>query len=193
MLIAALAALTALAGAATAGASSKDVIKDCYEDGKIDGHYSKEELKQAEEDIPSDVDEYSDCRAVIRAARSRGNKGSGGGTGGLPGGGYRSPGAGGDPSLSTDSGAIAGTKGDLDSLASATRDRNRAAPKVPVAGQPISPASGVTEVATAANGLPTPLIAALIALAAMCLVGVVFATWRRWPQLRRGPLRFPRR
>lgn len=188
-----IAALAALAVPASAVADSDEVIKDCYEDGKLDRSYSREDLKQAEEDLPSDVDEYSDCRAVIRAARARGNKGGGGGTGGVPGGGYQSPGAGGDPALSTDSGAIAGSREDLDAYANATRDRDRAAPKVPVAGQPLSPAAGVVDVAESTNDMPTPLLAALIAVAAMGAALAAFASWRRWPQLRRVPLRIFRR
>jgi hypothetical protein len=50
---------------------SDDVVRDCYEDGKLDGRYTREELAEADEDMPSDVDEYSDCRAVIASARGR--------------------------------------------------------------------------------------------------------------------------
>lgn len=185
-------ALAALAVPASASADYRDVIKDCYEDGKLDGSYSREDLKQAERNVPSDVDEYSDCRAVIRAARARGNKGGRGGTGGVPGGGYDSPGAGGDPALSTDSGAIAGSREDLDAYNNATRDRDRSPPKVPVAGQPLQPAAGVA-VADSANDMPTPLLAALIAVATMGAALAAFAGWRRWPQLRRVPLRIFRR
>ena len=191
------AAVTALAAGVPAGASaadrSKEVIKDCYQDGKLDGNYSRKDLKNAERKLPSDVDEYSDCRAVIQAAQRRGKNGGGGGTGGVPGGGYRSPGATGDPALSTNSGAIAGTKEDLDKLNATTRDRRRAAPKVPVAGRPVAPAARAADVAEAANGLPDALVAALIAVGALCVAGTAFATWRRLPQLRRAPARLLRR
>jgi hypothetical protein len=50
---------------------SEDVVRDCYEDGKLDGRYTREELRIAERDMPSDVDEYSDCRSVIVSARGR--------------------------------------------------------------------------------------------------------------------------
>jgi hypothetical protein len=66
---AALVAVAALTVPAAAAASSDDVIKDCYEDGKLDRNYSRKDLKEAERNMPSDVDEYSDCRAVIRAAQ----------------------------------------------------------------------------------------------------------------------------
>lgn len=50
---------------------SDDVVRDCYEDGKLNGRYTREELAKAEKDMPSDVDEYSDCRSVIASARGR--------------------------------------------------------------------------------------------------------------------------
>lgn len=175
---------------------SDEIIRDCYQDGKLDGKYSKGDLKEAEDDLPSDVDEYSDCRAVIGAARDRPNNGGGGGTGGVPGGGFRGGGtAGGDPSLSTDSGAIAGSREDLDALNSITGNRDGDEPKVAVgSGQPITPAAGAASVGESANDMPTPLLAALIALGALGALGAVVAAWRRRPQrLRRGPLRLRRR
>ncbi|HEX8064941.1 MAG TPA: hypothetical protein VF520_00290 [Thermoleophilaceae bacterium] len=187
-----LAAMASLAVPAPAAASSKDVIKDCYEDGKLDGSYSRQDLKEAEEDLPSDVDEYSDCRSVIRAARARGKSGSGGGTGGVPGGGYGG-GPGGDPSLTTKSGAIASSREDFDALDRQTKGfRGAAAPRVPVAGQPITPAAGAADVGRAANGLPTSLLAALAAVAAMCVAGTALALSRRRPRLRRVSLRLRR-
>ena len=185
----------ALAVAAPALADSDDVIRDCYDDGKLDGSYTQEELDDAEDDLPSDVDEYSDCRQVIASAKARGGRGKRGGTGGVPGAGFRGGGtAGGDPSLSTDSGAIAGSREDLNELNDLTGTRADEEPKVPVgSGQPIQPAAGATSVGESANDMPTPLLAALIATAALGALGALFAAWRRRPQaLRRGPLS-PRR
>ena len=185
----------ALAVAAPALADSDDVIRDCYDDGKLDGSYTQEELDDAEDDLPSDVDEYSDCRQVIASAKARGGKGKRGGTGGVPGAGFRGGGtAGGDPALSTDSGAIAGSREDLNELNNLTGNRVDDEPKVPVgSGQPIQPAAGATSVGDSANDMPTPLLAALIATAALGALGALFAAWRRRPQaLRRGPLS-PRR
>lgn len=182
----------ALAVAAPALADSEDVIRDCYDDGKLDGSYSQEELDEAEDDLPSDVDEYSDCRSVIASARARGGKGKRGGTGGVPGGGFRGGGtAGGDPALSTDSGAIAGSREDLDELNTITGNRDTDEPNVPIgSGQPIQPAAGATSVGESANDMPTPLLAALIAMAALGTLGALTTFWRRRPQLlRRGPLR----
>src|SRR4029078_3932906 len=51
--------------------SAKDVIKDCSEDGILNGHYSHSELAKALQQLPSDLAEYTDCRAVIRSAELR--------------------------------------------------------------------------------------------------------------------------
>ena len=187
-----LAALACALGVpAPALADSDEVIRDCYDDGKLDGSYSPEELKEAEDDLPSDIDEYSDCRSAIAAARERGGRGPRGGTGGVPGGGFRAGGtAGGDPSLSTKSGAIAGSREDLDTLNALTGDRDRKSPRVPVSAPPITPAAGAASVGESANDMPRALLAALIAMGALGALGGVTAAWRRRPQLlRRGSLR----
>jgi hypothetical protein len=65
-------ALVALALAIVAPAahgSAQDVIRDCSEDGILNGHYSHSELTKALNQLPSDIDEYTDCRAVIRSAQ----------------------------------------------------------------------------------------------------------------------------
>lgn len=177
---------------ALADDKSDEIIQDCYEDGKLDGEYTNEELDNAEGDMPSDVDEYSDCRAVINGAKDRGGRGKRGGTGGVPGGGFRGGGtAGGDPALSTPSGALAGSREDLDALNALTgrSGEDDFEPKVPVNGQPIVPAAGAASVGESANDIPEPLLAALIAVAALGALGGLFAAWRRRPQLlRRGPL-----
>jgi hypothetical protein len=63
----------ALAGAVApaASGSAKGVIRDCSEDGVLNGHYSHTDLTKALDQLPSDLDEYTDCRAVIRSAQLR--------------------------------------------------------------------------------------------------------------------------
>src|SRR3954452_25351208 len=79
-----------LVPAATALASGGKVVRDCTDDGVLQGHYSQKDLREALNSIPSDVDEYTNCRDVIRRAAfggAGGKGGSGGGTGGgAPGG-----------------------------------------------------------------------------------------------------------
>ena len=66
---------------ATALASSEQVLEDC-QDGRIDKKYSSKDLRDALEDMPADLDEYSSCREVIRSAQQgvRGGGGSGPGS-----------------------------------------------------------------------------------------------------------------
>jgi hypothetical protein len=49
--------------------SPMSVIRDCSEDGALNGKYSPSELDGALDQLPSDLDEYTDCRAVIRRAQ----------------------------------------------------------------------------------------------------------------------------
>ena len=85
--------LAALAIPSLANASGDDVIRDCAQDGDLDKEYSDEELKDAEENMPSYIDAYSVCRDVIRAAQAGGRGStdaeddSGGATAGGTGGG----------------------------------------------------------------------------------------------------------
>src|SRR2546428_13751774 len=73
-LSAALALVVSAVFAVPAFGSAKDVIRDCSEDGVLNGHYSHSELAKALAQLPSDIDEYTDCRAVIRSAELRSNK-----------------------------------------------------------------------------------------------------------------------
>jgi hypothetical protein len=63
--------LLLLAGALPQAAlgSAQSVIQDCSEDGVLNGHYSHGDLTKALDQLPSDLDEYTDCRAVIRSAQ----------------------------------------------------------------------------------------------------------------------------
>lgn len=63
---------------ATASASSYDILEDC-QDGRLDKSYSPSDLREALRDLPVDLDEYSNCREVIRSAQQgvRGPGGSG--------------------------------------------------------------------------------------------------------------------
>jgi hypothetical protein len=61
--------LVAMCHAVPASASAGSVIRDCSEDGILNVKYSQSELDGALEQLPSDLDEYTDCRAVIRRAQ----------------------------------------------------------------------------------------------------------------------------
>lgn len=53
-----------------ASANYRDLLLDaCGRDGKVNGTYSQEDYRKALANIPADADQYSDCRAIIRAAQ----------------------------------------------------------------------------------------------------------------------------
>jgi hypothetical protein len=180
-----LVALIALALPANASANPTDrrIIGDCADDGRVDGHYGPGALNHASHHIPTDVDEYTDCRSAIDAALARGRSGGNG------------PPASTNPALKTASGAFAGSQSDLAAYkAQARRAAKGGSPSVNLAGQNVAPVTGgLARFTTAANDLPLPLTIALAAVAALCAAGMLAVAWRRWPQIKRAPLRLRRR
>lgn len=183
-----LAALALLAFPAPAGATPFQVIKDCNEDGQLDRKYSNEELTKALDNLPSDIDEYSDCRDVISAAITGGsdrgeNRGAGSGGDG-------SGGAGGGsaaPITPEEQAARAQDQADLQALT--TPDGRDKPPAVEVGGETVKPGSdGLFDLASESNSIPGPLLATLIALGILALVGGVVALRGRVPALAQLPL-----
>jgi hypothetical protein len=202
-----------LALPAFASASGQDVIRDCFDDGHIDGDYSQEEYQEAADNLPGDVDQYSDCRDVIaqgQAGGSRGNSGSGGGgndsSGGGSGGGSSSGSGGsgesnsgssdrrggspkpneGNPALETRSGAYASTEADKAAYEAA---KARAAQGGDADGLPI-PAAGEFSPAKA-NALPLPVVLALAAVGLLIAATSALVARKRLPALNRViPSRF---
>src|SRR4051794_27221702 len=81
--------LTAAVWPALAGPREK-LLQDC-QNGRLTGDYTAKELRDARNPIPTDIDQYSDCRDVLSrtlaAKAGGGGGGGGGGTGGGAGGG----------------------------------------------------------------------------------------------------------
>ena len=176
-----------LATPATAQASPQGVIVDCAKDGKLDHHYSLSDLKQAEKDLPSDVDEYTNCRDVINQAevQASGSAHKGSSKGAVSGAG---PSGGG--------GGTAGpSEADAKALAKATsRAAGGSAPTLSLGGQEVHPGSpGVFKTASAANTLPTPVLAALIAVGVLTAAAGTLAFRRRFPEVVGAALRIFRR
>ena len=165
-------ALLALAVPAAALASGDEVIRDCADDGVIDGDYSDRELREAERELPSDIDEYTDCREAIRA-----ELGSDRGSGGTPGGGRNSA----DPGLVTDEGAVAGTREDRDALDDLTGSRGDDRPSIDVGGTQVTPGQGgkLLGAAQAGGDLPGSLLSALILLVLCAAAGTALMIRRR--------------
>jgi hypothetical protein len=170
---------------AIAQASPEQVIRDCAKDGKLDQHYSLSDLKKAEKKLPTDVDEYTNCRDVINQAEVQGSGGNnqggshGGGSGGSGGGG-----SGSGPSASAS---------DVNALNHA-KDTGGQAPSLTLHGEKVIPGSGgVFKTAGAANDLPTPVLLALIALGALTVAAALVALRRRFPEVFGAALRILRR
>ena len=179
---------------ALAQASGDEVIRDCNEDGVIDGNYSQGELRDAEENLPSDIDQYGDCRDLINQAQADGTRGGAGGAGGggLDAVGSRRGGSAkprnGDPALETRSGAYAANLEDKSAYEKALADAERggALPN----GLAI-PAAGDFEPAKA-GGLPLPLLLALVSIGLLIAATSVLVARKRLPALTRVTSRFRR-
>ena len=167
-------ALAALALPAPAFASADQVIRDCARDGKLDQKYSNSELRRARNNLPADLDEYSDCRDIIAAAIKGGSDISGGK--GSPGIAASNPAA--------EQAAKTSDQQDLAAIASSDK-----APKLDVGGNNVAPdSSGFFNLGGAANQVPLPLLIALLLLCTMALVSGLGSARQRVPALTRIPL-----
>src|SRR4051794_23117040 len=85
-----LSGLILLLAAPTASAGVREqILREC-QDGRITGNYTPGQLRDARKHIPTDIDEYSDCRDVLAQAGLTGGGGTARGGGGSRGGGTSS-------------------------------------------------------------------------------------------------------
>jgi hypothetical protein len=208
-----------LALPAFAQASGEDVIRDCQDDGHVDGNYSQSEYQDAQDNMPSDVDQYSDCRDVIAQAQaggtgSKGSKGgnsnSGGGSTSSGGGGSTGSGGGsssGSGSTPTDSRRGGSPKPYAGNPALQTKSgayapnqgdkaaydaaRAQAARGGSLPGGLAIPAAGEFRPASP-NALPLPVVLALAAVGLLVLATSVLVARKRLPALNRVAGRFRR-
>ena len=188
---------------ATAGASGRSVVRDCTDNGRIDSHHSQGDYKSALGSLPSDVDEYTDCRQIIeQAKRSDASSGSssGGSAGSGTGGGFSGGGGGGisggfDSATPPPSSNFPASPAESSALAQAGAQGGG---PVAVAGEPITPGgTGVTEAALR-NDVPGPLLALVILLGLGALAMTVSGGRARGLRAPSGAVRvfdrvFPRR
>jgi hypothetical protein len=139
---------------AAAWGSGTAVIKDCTDDGVIQGHYSQQDYKNALNNLPTDVDEYTDCRDVIKRAQL-GGTGSGSGGPGAPGGGTGGGPTGGDPLSSA-------TPSERAAVAAA--QAGGGAGPVRIGGKLLQPGKLGFGGLGSPTSLPTSLIAVLVAI-----------------------------
>ena len=171
--------LLALALASPAQAASRgQIIRDCADDGQLQGKYSQSELRDARQNLPSDVAEYTDCADVLRRTelpdRDQSGGGAGGGGGGAGGG--AAGGGGGGPITPT-------TEADRRELAKAAAAGGGA---VEIGDQRIVPGAAGLGADAVRNGLPVALIVVLVLLALGGAAMAVPAARGRLPGLGRG-------
>jgi hypothetical protein len=156
--------LVALALPVLAHASGDDVIRDCAEDGDLDQEYSDEELEDAERNMPSDIDQYSDCRDVIRQAQAGGRGSTDGGSIPGGGGGYRGSATGDDVA-----GAAGGTPDDAKELGVRKQQAEEG-----IAPDTSAATAAGADVGGDDSGLPTAALVAIILLGLSAIAGGLY-------------------
>lgn len=152
-------------------------IRDCNTDGDLDKQYSNGQLRKALDNLPTDLDEYSNCREILSGAITSGSDKGG-----------NRPTAGADGSALPAEEHAARAQ-DTEDLAAITADPEKSPPSVQVGDERVEPGSnGLFDLASASNDLPVPLLVALIALALVALIGGLVAMRERIPALSRIPL-----
>jgi hypothetical protein len=160
----ALALFASVVLAAPAFGSPQAVIRDCSEDGVLNGHYSHSDLAKALAQLPSDIDEYTDCRAIIRSALLR--------------------------SANKHGPAVAGTASPPSAdEQKKLHDAAKSATTVNIGGKPITPFKS----AGFGPDLPTLVLVVLFGLGGAMIAGGVLAVRRHRPAFARieGPLGDP--
>ena len=157
--------LAVLVGAPVAFADSTrtKILQEC-QDGRLTGTYTSRQIRDALENIPDDVDQYSDCRDVLRRAllNQAGGSGNSGGNGGGGGTGASGGGSGGDASGGAP--LTPSTDADRKALDSAAGSGGQ---PIQIAGRNVTPGEGDLR-----NPLPTTLIVVLALLAAAAVAAL---------------------
>jgi hypothetical protein len=156
-----------------------DVIRDCSKNGKLSHPYPPSLIRKAREQLPADIDEYTDCRDLLATPTSSGSGGSdnsGGGGGsdqsGAGGGGSGAGGSGGGSGATTSATPAAPpappSPAELKQL-DAARQGDGGEP-VSVGGSPVTPGTAGMTTGAVSNGLPSTLLIVLILLAVLVAV-----------------------
>lgn len=167
------AVLAAMACTSTAAASGTDVLRACLNEQSLD-RFSDAEKRDALNQLAADQDEYSDCRSVIGAAI----------------GGKKVTATASSNSPAT--AAVKGTSARVRKAKAQQAQRARAERRVrarkvreeklgPRIADPRDP--GLFKAASTANGMPLPVLLAVVALALLILTGGLLALSRRNPRL----------
>jgi hypothetical protein len=142
---------------AASAASTTQILRDCADDGVLQGDYSPAEFRKARQNIPTDTDEYTDCRDVLARAAVAGVAGRGGSSGG----GGSGSGSGGGPPADPDSPEGRQIVGEAGSKPPPS--------PITVGGRSVVPGTAGLAAGGVRNDLPTGLLVALILLGAGAL------------------------
>jgi hypothetical protein len=191
-IFAAFVAVLLLVPASGFAASGDAVIQDCSQDGHLDGHYTVQQLRNAQSNLPSDIDQYTDCRDVIAQALAqaqaagRGGGGTGGSGGGAGGGQSTTAGSPkpneGNPALATKSGAYAPSQADKQAYDRAVTEASVGGA---VPGGLSIPTAGGFAPAGASNSIPLPVLLALVAVGLLIAATSAMVARRRLPAIAR--------
>jgi len=173
-LLATVLALLVAAPAAHA-ADRAEIIADCNADGDLDGNYTPSEIRDARNNIPTDIDQYSDCRDVLSRALGGSGSGAVGGGGGGGGGAIGGGGGGGGDGGSSEP-LTPGTPDEQAALDSAGQGADG---PVQVGSEQIVPGTAGFADGAARNPIPSTLLAMLILLALAAAAAVVPSVRRR--------------
>ena len=178
-------------------------MRDCAEDGSLDGEYSNEELRDGERRVPADLDAYSDCSAQMRAAmgpsvgassndRDDDDSGASDAGGSTSGGSDDGSGAGAGSGSGAGDGSSNGDADDAEAK-DARRQLARADTEQELGDRAFDPRSGAAvNSGDTSNGLPLPVLGALLALTLLLAAGAAFAVHRRNPAFMGALRRVPR-
>jgi hypothetical protein len=148
----------------------QQILREC-QDGALTGDYTAKEIRDARDNIPTDIDQYSNCRQVLTRALlglaggssnpSGGSNGGGGGAGAGGAGGGTGGSGGGTGGSGAPSGGLLTPTTPQDQQALA--DAAKGAGPVDVGGTPIDAAK--VGLGAGRHTLPTSVIVALVLLA----------------------------
>jgi hypothetical protein len=184
-----LALVAALLLAPAAKASDPiELLRDCVDDSVLQGNYSDSELREAQKSLPTDSDEYSDCRDVLSRALAKpkddgadtsGGDGTGGGSTGSSSSG---DGTGGDGGIA-DTGsapeseptpvATPTTPVSQQDWEAVTAAGQRGGEEMKINGKAVSPGATRLAADVGRNSLPGTLVAVLALIAAATIASVV--------------------
>jgi len=168
-----------LAAPAASAATPTQILRDCEDDSILQGDYTSEELREARRGIPTDLDQYTDCRDVL--ARATAERVSGRDAGGADDG----RGGAGGPGLF---GALLTPETDADRKALSEATAREPAP-LTIDGESVVPGAAGFAANAARNDIPPTVLVLLALLLVAAALASVPAARRLGPVIRQRVLR----